>query len=385
VGDKLERKILYYPTIIIPQYWLKQTILYWDRVSSIAPGLLEDYFEDTRVFLEAPFRDMKTLMEAGEYKPIRPEEHRVNIKNEFQEMLESQQFKEKINPMWSDYVHFLFEENPYEITSFRGIGRPKRRFNQENAILESTKYIPNIGRVHKQKMYDDIIRMLERKKLAILDESNPEWYFMEGNTSMLYMALLAKYLANEDTDYTVISTDWKQYESLVFNESNEQKGFVAASARFNDILPVPRENVKIEEILKFKNKRRYELLAFWELLDEMQKEISKVENKRELTQIEVQYQNKIEKGILNIRDLMKQSNIDIAVASFKSLLDIEKPGFWAATIAAAAGFTAAIPILGANSIIKIGCTWIEKKNELREKLRDSPYSYLYYAEQENIL
>lgn len=33
----MERKIIYYPTIIVPSEWAKWAILYFDKVSSIIP------------------------------------------------------------------------------------------------------------------------------------------------------------------------------------------------------------------------------------------------------------------------------------------------------------------------------------------------------------
>ena len=36
-----ERKVLYYPTILVPLSWLRWSILYWDKVSSIIPESLK--------------------------------------------------------------------------------------------------------------------------------------------------------------------------------------------------------------------------------------------------------------------------------------------------------------------------------------------------------
>ena len=379
-----ERKILYYPTIAIPQSWLKHTILYWDKVSSIAPKQWEDQLEDARTqeFTEEdiPIRDMKILMEAGEYEPIRPEEHSVDIKDEFEKILKSRRFRERINKSWFDYI-------PEADTSrFRNVfhNDSMERYSQNQANIIPARSHRQIGRVHRQKMEDGTIELLEDKKLAILDECDPEWYYMEGNTSMLYMALLAKYLADIDPDYTVMSTDWRAYESLIFNTSSIANGSPSLSAKFLDILPVPREDVRIEKIMKFKRKRKFELLTFWELLEDMGKEISDVQDKVKLKKLKAKYNKKIEKGILGIRNSMKESNIDIATASFKSLLDIKKPVLWESLATASLGSTSIIPLLCASALIQIGCIWIEKRKELRARIRESPYSYLYYAEEEAI-
>ena len=63
-----ERKILYYPTILVPTRWLKWTMLYWDKVSSIVPEKWEEDMPKFRNPQHGEFYGaMKYLQDEGEY------------------------------------------------------------------------------------------------------------------------------------------------------------------------------------------------------------------------------------------------------------------------------------------------------------------------------
>jgi len=66
------RKIIYYPTIIVPSEWTKWAVLYFDKVSSIIPEGL-DYREVVNPWNEQDFKIMKILIEEGELEPTDPQ------------------------------------------------------------------------------------------------------------------------------------------------------------------------------------------------------------------------------------------------------------------------------------------------------------------------
>ena len=66
------RKIIYYPTIIVPSEWTKWAVLYFDKVSSIIPKGL-DYRVVVNPWNEQDFKIMKILIEEGELELTDPQ------------------------------------------------------------------------------------------------------------------------------------------------------------------------------------------------------------------------------------------------------------------------------------------------------------------------
>ncbi len=97
----MERKIIYYPTIIVPSEWAKWAVLYFDKVSSIIPESL-DLGEVIKPWNKEDFEIMKILMDEGELERANPQglfaqvEKRASVeafKEEFRRILISKRFK----------------------------------------------------------------------------------------------------------------------------------------------------------------------------------------------------------------------------------------------------------------------------------------------------
>jgi len=352
-----ERKILYYPTILVPLGWLKWTTLYSDKVSSIVPEGWDNKPSLEHWQHKESYKAMKYLKEMGEFEFTRPQSlfdqrrhwGKVNVfENEFVEIVNSPQFRSKINRNWRKYPE---------------------------------------GRIHRDKISYGIYEFLRGKELAEKDTQDPNWYLVEENTSLLYMALLAKYLADVDLDYTTPSTDWQEYETMVYESSDINNGFPSLNAKFLDVLPVPRDDVSIKDILKFKKKRKDELLHFREVIDRLQREISHAETENEIKQLVVQYNESLEREVSGLKKTMKDSRIKTIMATFKSLIDIKSPA-----LIEAIGFSfialspaISIPIISATAAVQIGYTWIDNNNRNRVRLRESPFSFLYYAREKRVI
>jgi len=356
-----QRKILYYPNILVPSSWLKWAILYWDKASSIVPTSWEEkpVFENN--YEKKCYNSMTFLREQGLFEPTRPEysysddrwkkrqAHR-ELLSELKEFLKSPNFVSNIRRDWTK--------------------RP-------------------IYRIHRDKMSYETIEVLEKSNLAVRERQGFEfvWFYVEKNTYLLYMALLAKNLADIDVYYTVSSTDWDAYEAMVFQSKDENRGFGALRTYFLDILPIPRDNVSIKDIVKFRKEKRTELLDFREIIDNFQKEVATSDNENEIKQTALQYKEKIEKERKKLNESMRDSKIKTTFAAFRSLISIKSP-----TLAETIGFTLAnappsvsVPIITGTAIIQIGYSWIDNRNEKTAKTRESPFSYLYYAEKKGII
>ena len=355
----MERKIIYYPTIIVPSEWAKWAVLYFDKVSSIIPKEVKeaDYKEIINPRNEKDFKIMKILMKEGEFEPTDPQHllsqrekwaNRKMLIKEFKKIVTSSKFRSITNKNW------------------------KRR---------------SIWKVHRDKISNEIYEFLREQGLAEKDKKSSNWILMEEKTSLLYMSLLAKYLADVNLDFTIPGTDKSEYEKIIYGAFSDQNGFVSLDTKFMNVLPVPAPDVSITDILKFKRKRRYELLYFRKVIDEFYQKISIAENEGEMKQIVLSYKEKIKMEVIKLRKMMREERIKTVFGTFKSLLDIKSSALLT-TLGVSLSelpLEVKIPILGTTAIIQIGYYLVDEINKQRAKLRESPFAYIYYAEKAGII
>jgi len=353
----MKRKIIYYPTIIVPSEWAKWTVLYFDKVSSIIPKGV-DYKEVVNPWNEKDFKIMEILMEEGEFEPTDPQHllsqrekwaNREILIKEFKKIVTSNKFQSIINKNW-----------------------------KRSSI---------IWKVHWDKVSNGIYEFLHEQGLAEKDKNSWNWILMEEKTSLLYMSLLAKYLADVNPDFTVPGTDSNEYEKIIYGAFSHQNSFISLDAKFMNVLPAPASDVPITNILKFKRKRRDELLYFREVIDRVYQDISMAENEGEIKQIVLSYKEKIEREVTKLRKMMKEEHIKTVLGTFKSLLDIKPPVLLPTLGVSLSGLPleVKIPILGITATIQIGYYLVDEINKQRAKLRESPFAYLYCAEKEGVI
>lgn len=352
VGQK--RTALYYPTINVPNGpWLRQALLYWDEIASIVP----QEWDNTVLIPYSP--DIEYLQSEGEFRPIRPEtiiEQRPfsevrELENEFRDIVESEGYQFHLGP-------------------------------KKDWTIDS--------RVHTDKVSKGLFDYLTEKGLAKSSRKRKEsldWYLFERKTALLYMSLLAKYLADIDPQLTIPSTDREDYRDLVYLAKANTPGFACADILCKNILPVPQEGVSLTDILDFKHRRRTELLRFRALVDQFERDLTSANSIAEVRDVGVRFTESVERGVAELTDVLNDARISTTVGSLRSLVSIKSPTFWS-TVSVLAGKATKIadfPIgysivgLGIIGFIEIGCHLVDRKNEQRAKLRESAFSYLYYA------
>jgi hypothetical protein len=351
----LSRCILYYPTISIPTgNWLRQSLLYWDEIGSIVPHS----YDGTALTRYSP--DIQYLKTEGEFRPF-----------------------------WPDDCIFR-----------QGYNKPQELEEEFKSILESPNFqrlvSPQTGklssRIHEDKISHNLFYFLEERGLAKRIPSNYEWYQFEDHTALLYMAVLAKHIADGDIHSTIPGTDLPVYENLIFQAMTETDGVACLATNFWNALPIPREDVPLSDIIELKRKRRAELLNFRQLLDEFQSNLKKCESQAEAHHVIVSFKEKLEKGISELTAVLNDSRLATIAGSIKTLIKLDSPALWAPLVVALgqASKVTDIPIpwsiagIGVLGAIEIFAYLTDKRNEKRATLRNSPFSYLTYAKQEKI-
>jgi hypothetical protein len=363
----MNRTILYYPTIDIPESnWLRHSLLYWDEVSSIVPKSWDDDF----LINLSP--NIHYLIDEGQFRPIKPEElvfngdnweQFENFQNEFKELVESREFKNHL---------------------IRSKHLRKSRIHQNKINLNS--------RVHSNKTSESLFHFLEEKQLASRDETG-EWLKFESNTALLYMSILAKYLADIDSNQTTIGTDRLIYEKFNFRRVSDESGFPVVSFNLNNVLPSPKANVPFEKLIDFKKQRHQNLSHFKKTVSDFQVKISNSSSNAELKENAINFKETLKNGVDDLRAVLNDHRIDFRVKSLKSLINLKTPTSIAAATAAINSTLNLVQVpvdltaigLATIGAIELGTNYIESRNKDRATLRESPFSYIYYAQKQGIL
>lgn len=349
----MERILLYYPSINIPDgNWLRNSLLYTDKVASIFPF---ENLDDSRVS-----DDTRILYDEGLYKPI-------SVFNEF-------------NPTHKELKKF--EKNVIDTLSsdeFRQLQTTVERYNRQQ----------NLGFAD----YEMYVNKLTSNVAAYLGEHGlirHSHYFevrVEKLSAIVYMTLLADYLASVNKDLVIPSTDEQEYERLAFQLANDK--VLTHRIQLDNCLPTPSFEVSIKDIIKFKKKRVQELLQFRIELDKIEVEINScaddISRKRKM----VQFQEKVQKELIEIRKLLGDSKIDYVLNGFSSLLDFKQKeivGTGTGLGVAGAGVVANLPLIGLGAgVLLLTGTLISSFRKINRQVEANSSSYIYYAQKAGIL
>lgn len=361
----MTRTILYYPTINIPTTnWLRHALLYWDEISSIVPG--------TPRMIDELSQDIQYLHDEKQFRPIRPEELIRNgdnwdafheFRNEFIQIVESEFYHQSL----------------------------QRSYGIHERIHVDILGDQNLYRIHFNKISDAVLYPLEQLGLAKRQNGNYEWAYFEKNTALLYMSLLAKYLADLDYNHTVIGTDLKEYERFNFKRVDENIGFPVISFNLDNVLPSPKDNVSFEKIVSFKRKREDNLIHFKKFLSDFQTKISNSSSQAELKEIAINFKDELAIGVKDLNAVLSDSKIDTTFKSLKSLVNIKSPTLFVTTSTSIAekfdmiSLPLNLAMIGIVGSIELTSNYIELRNKDRTKLRESSFSYIYEAKKAGII
>lgn len=327
------RQILYYPRILIPNDWIKKTILYSDKVSSIFPydiGVIEGQEENLAL------ANMKYLESLGMYEYTRPEQLDFHIHRK---------------------LHQAFLDSLDDIT----LSEVREKYEKSR-----TSYA-----IYRSKLNAGTIRFLFDNHIAKLDKDNPECILVEQNVGLLYMSLLAYFstINREESDYTT-STDELSHRNILFDSNSNQTDDYYLNLILRDI-PAPSPMSSIEDIISFKEKRRDELIAFRRYLNDWIERIQNGTSKMNSFRDDFEYHSNL------IRRLMSDSKLSI----IGNTLEVVIPpltGLAAQSIFGSLDDSSVIDV-ASTSVSTLAINRIKSRFIKKEKITNNPLSYLYYV------
>jgi hypothetical protein len=349
----MERILLYYPAINIPTgQWLLNSILYTDKVSSILPF----EFDDKRII-----DDMKYLYDNGEYQPT------IVYK-----VLEGNwgKLSEKITQFENTFI------NTIESDKFRQI----QNLSKKNVNIDHRDY-----ELYLIKLTRNVLDYLHRNNFV--SSIGDHEIKIDRNVAIVYMSMLAEFLAETNENIVTLSTDAPEYENIAFQLGDSE--IKTNRILLKNCLPTPAPNISIKEIIKFKKQRRQELLRFRLEISKIEKEIVSAnnDNEKKLKMIEFQEKYKIE--ITDLVKLYGDSKLDIVWNTFSSLLDFKEKDLSGLAKIVGTGLISSSILTGIPGIIAGGLilTWtgVSSYRKIKRNIDSNSFSYLYYAQKEGIL
>lgn len=345
------RCILYYPTIDIPNSsWLRKAALYWDQIGSIIPN-----GQDLTGYVPIS-RDLQLLYDQGMYRPFNPS-----------------------RLLQGPYRQFEAFQDEFKAI-FAG-------------LIESHQYGDNrTFRIHQNKVSFGIYEYLRDRGLAARSDTDTEWLQFEERAALLYLGLLAKYLALTDREYTTVGTDWAEYENLIFYSRTKGNDCAYLATGLIDALPMPTADTPLNKIVKFKVEHRDELMRFRAFLDKYLLELSKSSGVAETKQLTVAFQEQLQVGVHDLESALKSVRIRTMLGSITALVKIESPTLWG-TIGIVANQAAKIvdlPLswslfgIGAIGAIQVAIHILDRIDQGRSIRKGSPLSFLLEAREAGV-
>lgn len=339
--------ILYYPKIAIPDgLWLRQALLYWDQIGSIVPRELGQE--------NHPTPGLRYLYDLGIFHPYNPEdfilgdsELRTEFEQEFIAISKKPAFWKKLPPP------------------------AVRRFDSQ---------------IHIAKITENLSEYIQSKGLAIQRDRYDHWYQFERSAAMLYMSLLAKYIADSAEELTIPGTDFELFKDLIFHTEKPNFSASCFELTLQDILPVPSQDTPLEKIMEFKSKRKDELISFREVIWGIQNELKNTQEVREIRDIASRYSDLIKTRVSELSKTMYEEKLQLWRGSLETLVKTDSiPSVSLAFDPFQIPIEYKLAGLGVIGVISVSNYLLDRRNERRKFLRENSFSYLYHAKQEGII
>lgn len=388
---------LYYPTILIPKgTWLNYTLLYWEQLASIKPQSWTDNVENAYI-------DKQEVNPSyvGPSANFRLETNWVNTWDHPEWFLSIPECKDLEK---AGYLRTIRPEKLVQDFS------KWRKFEHEfKKIINSRRNLPKCGQhrraidetwIQTDKMSHDLGNYLMLKKLVckeIQHKDNLDYYLFERETGEIYMSLLARYLADNDSKTTIPLTNFDNCWETNYKPTSKEK-YACANVLMN--LPVPNEEVSLDKILEFRKKNHLDFVKLHDDISNLEQRVRKLENESDVEDECKKYIRSITIDVEKLKQKFDDDQIKTISSSIRACLSkqaLEEGVESGIGINALFSLTTGLPvtltsiavsgfagILGQGGI-RICDDWVHSKTRENAELRDCPFSYFYKAESTGII
>jgi Family of unknown function (DUF6236) len=253
---------------------------------------------------------------------------------------------------------------------------------RSRSIRRSECSVPIYKDKTSQRIFDD----LKNRGLA-RETTHPLLYFFEPSTAMIYMALLAKHMAEAQPNPTIPGTDRERLSNLTFGKNSPGNLEPVLSALLADVIPIPSSSVPLKTILGFRQKYQPELMAFRAVIEDFEKTLVAAFDKAEVISLTENFKERIARETIELGKALKSTRISTLLGSLQAFIKPTSPTLIgsAAIVAGRATSLADLPIswvmagAACAGLVEVGLHWFGKVQERRKALRDTPFAYLFLA------
>lgn len=329
------RTLLYYPTFLPPSTaWVKQCLLYWDDFATIIPDSLYD---------RVSTHELDYLRSEGVYRPVSPHFYKPGL-GQLGEGIEKR----------------------------LGKALSKKAMKATLAATDPADTYP----VSNLKMTPGVLDVLEANGLIVRTRGWVDDYDLKRPAALLYMSLLADGMARfADKEPMQPGTDSQYAQSVAF-EQGRSKGLRLV---LNAALPTVREDVPYDDLLRFRNTRRHELLRFRAFIDKAEDSLASEDAADFARQLE-RFKEQLEREIRDLQQLMDDGRIAWGHGTLETLVGASSPGILSGLLTL--GVTSNPHLaLASGGAIALGKALLSKR-KIRRETEKSPVSYLFAAVEE---
>lgn len=369
----MEKVLLYYPSMNLPNLnWVKNSLLYTDKISTILPYSEKKYKDGKYDFLIND--DFKLLFDENVYTPIYAEDQ---IKSSKFDLAKFEQ--DFLDRMRTKYYNFRYG-SPYGLnlrmmySDYFNNERVEARLGVGDLSWIVESLTPNIwGHLKGEGLLDD----LKYQKMYRIDKI----------ASVLYTSMLAEAFATTSTNLLIPTTDMEIYEKFSYESGLSAKQ--TYKLLLNNCLPAPKTHVDIKRIIDFREKYKLELFQFRQTLHQVEKDIRNAESEEEQKYILVKFSEQLYIQVELMKRLLGESKIQFFLNSIGSLLDFKQKeiiGTLGTMGVASIGMVSHLPTLGLTGGAIILCgTLVSTYKRSKREINSNCLSYIYHAQKENII
>ena len=290
---------LYFPAFIPGEQWLKDSLLYWDKIGSIVPAADAKF---------ADVADLQYLRAEGLYEQIDPTEdvqHRLDgfgLTEEFIRKASDPAFQASVVMDSNDVMHMSLSKATHHMKRF----------------------------LHEQGWVFDV----------------QDWAFLvvPSSVGLLWVSLLAKYLAEGDhTRFLTPCTDLPSELFRVFGDNKETAD--ALQLELAGLLPKANPSASLLSIVEFRADHRRQLVAHRSFLREKIQLLTSDKTWGEFKDIASRVQDDLELKQEEFKSLMGNLKDDSTSSTVSAIVGAGSP----AVIGTLAGL-AAVPVGGTSSL-----------------------------------
>jgi len=297
-------------------------------------------------------------------------------------------------------LHTLYELNVYRSYNPEDFiaGYPRLRMEFEQEFIHISKKpsfwnrLPPLharrfdSPIHIAKITDHMSEYVQSKGLAILRDRYDSWYQFERSAALLYMSLLAKYMADSAQETTIPGTDFGLFKDFIFQTEESIFSASCFGLTLQDILPVPSQDTPLEKILEFKAKRKDELVSFREVIWEIQNDMKNAQEISEIRNIVSRHSDRLNARVSELSETMHEERIQLWRGSLETLVKTDSiPSLSLVFDPFEIPIEYKLAGLGVLGVISVSNYLLDRRNERRKLLRENSFSYLYHAKQEAII